>query len=142
KLPTMPRRPLKCFARIIEGLEQPFAHMPGAAQKRRKGKYRLAPVGRAMISWPELGYSGHAAAMSDAFSFVILLRVFYTGILVFLAIVLLREVWFVWFDRQMTIGEIKYFDGIKTEQTAADRFRHLLSQEYNHDLDQIRNYGR
>jgi hypothetical protein len=80
--------------------------------------------------------------MSEAFSFVTLLRIFYTGILVFIAVVLLREVWFIWFDRQMTLGEIQYFDGIKVEQAAADRFRHLLNQEYNRDLDNIRNHGR
>ena len=79
--------------------------------------------------------------MSDAVSFVTLLRSFYSVILIFVAIVLLREVWFIWFDRQMTLGEIKYFDGIKIEQAAADRFRHLLSQEYNRDLDHIRNYA-
>jgi len=80
--------------------------------------------------------------MSQALSFVTLLRVFYTGILLFFAIILLREVWFIWFDRHMTLGEIKYFDGIKVEQAAGDRFRHLLRQEYNHDLDHIRNYAR
>ena len=80
--------------------------------------------------------------MSQALSFVTLLRVFYTGILLFFAIILLREVWFIWFDRHMTLGEIKYFDGIKVEQAAGDRFRHLLRQESDHDLDHIRNYAR
>jgi hypothetical protein len=84
---------------------------------------------------------GTFGAMTEVFTFVTLMRLFYSTVLVFLAIVLLREVWFIWFDRQVTFGEVKYFDGIKVEQGAADRFRHLLNQEYNQDLGRIRNHG-
>jgi hypothetical protein len=78
--------------------------------------------------------------MKDIFSFVVLLRLFYSSFLLFIALVLMREVWFVWFDRQMTFGEIKYFDGVDVKQGAADRFRYLLNQEYNRALDDIRQY--
>lgn len=71
-------------------------------------------------------------------SFVVLLRIFYSGLLAFVALVLLREVWFVWFERQMTFGEIKYFNDNKVEEDAASRFKYLLSQEYSLTLGDIR----
>jgi hypothetical protein len=78
--------------------------------------------------------------MKDIFSFAILLRIFYSGILLFLVCVLLREVGLMWFDRQMTFGEVKYFDGTDFKPGAADRFRYLLNQEYNHALENIKDY--
>lgn len=78
--------------------------------------------------------------MKEVFAIVVLMRVLYSGVLLFAAFALAREVRFVWFDRHLTFGDIKYFDGTKIEENAGDRFRYLLSQEYNHALDHIREY--
>jgi hypothetical protein len=66
-------------------------------------------------------------------------RVFYTVLLVAIVLLLLREIWLLWFSRQLTFGDLKYFDGPKPEDGASNRLRHMMKSEYESIIWLIKN---